>query len=116
MANFLKLFDKNGDGVVDTDQWGLLKVNFPTSTGPGQPVLISTGTVQDEPGSPPNTGVTGTYAWYRLFNFTKGSPHIHGLEIKVLLLVVRGFTSTTNTPSIHLGIPTPFAGSFGTAT
>ncbi|MCS7318183.1 MAG: hypothetical protein NZZ41_07775 [Candidatus Dojkabacteria bacterium] len=115
MTNFLKLLDKNSDGVVDTDQWGLLKVNFSTG-GPGEPVLLSTGTVQGEPVTPPNTGVSGTYAWYRLFNFTQGLANFHGLEIKVLLLVVRGFFSSTSTPAIHLIIPTPFAGSFGTAT
>ncbi|MCS7318278.1 MAG: hypothetical protein NZZ41_08250, partial [Candidatus Dojkabacteria bacterium] len=112
----LKFLDKNGDGIVDTDQWGLLKVAFSGETGAGQPQLLSTGTVQNEPVNPPNSGVTGTYAWYRLFNFTQGSPHSHGLEIKVLLLVAREVTATTNTPSMHLIIPTPYAGSFGTAT
>jgi hypothetical protein len=143
MTSLLNFFDKDGDVVIDSNNWGSFRVNLgsggspgPTGpTGPTGPIgptgdtgptgstgpagqgalpIVRSGAIHTEPVNPPNTGIVGTYAWYLLHTF-QGLPNVHGVEVKIYMLVCRGLTSQSQTPGFTLILPTPFAANFGIA-
>jgi hypothetical protein len=127
MTSILRLLDKNGDGIVDTDNWGPLAVNFgkgfqgPTDpTGPTGPAgqgalpVIRTGNILYEPVNTPNNDIIGNYTWYQLFTF-QGLPNTQGVEVKVYMLVCRVISSFFQNPTFTLLLPTPFNAGYGVA-
>jgi hypothetical protein len=155
MTSLLNFFDKDGDGVIDSNNWGSFRVNLgpggspgPTGTGPTGPIgptgpteptgpvgptgpteptgptgptgpagqgalpIVRSGAIHTEPINPPNTNITGSYAWYLLHTF-QGIPNVHGVEVKIYMLACRELYSSSQTPEFSLIIPTPFAGNFG---
>jgi hypothetical protein len=126
MTSLLHFFDKDSDGRVDSNNWGSLSVGFsgsgtPGPTGPTGPTgpagqgslpVIRSGTIQSEPVNPPNTNITGTYAWYLLHTF-QGTPNTQGVEVRIYMLVCRGLNTNLNSNSFSLIIPTPFAAGYG---
>jgi hypothetical protein len=82
--------------------------------GQGAHPIVRSGAVHIEPVTPPNTNITGSYAWYLLHTF-QGIPNVHGVEVKIYMLVCRGLYSSSKTPGFTLILPTPFAANFGIA-
>jgi hypothetical protein len=134
MTSLLNFFDKDGDGIIDTNNWESFRVNLgpggspgpigptgPTGsqgpTGPTGPAgqgtlsIVRSGAIHTEPVNPPNANITGSFAWYLLHTF-HGLPNVHGVEVKIYRLVCRELHSSSQTPGFSLIIPTPFAANF----